>query len=227
MLNIKRLFVVSLLFSVFLSTDVVAQKINQFDANGKRTGIWKKHYPNGKIRYEGQFKNGKEVGVFKFYENTASNQPHIVKEFTGSDIATVKFYTPKGKLKVSGKMQGKNRVGKWTYFFSNGKIFSEESYTDGKLDGVLKNYYPNGKVTLEIEYKNGKKNGFSKTYTDDGVLIEEVNYTQGKLQGLAKYYDLKGGLKEQGHYENGIRKGKWEYYIDGELAKKPKSSYKK
>ena len=37
------------------------EKINQLDANGDRTGIWKKYFNNNRIRYEGQFDAGKEI----------------------------------------------------------------------------------------------------------------------------------------------------------------------
>ncbi len=206
---------------MFFVFSTKAQKINQFDANGKRTGIWKKFYDNNKIRYAGQFKDGKEIGIFKFYSPSSALQPIIVKVYSG-DFALVKFYNELGKLKTEGKMKGKNRVGKWTYYFTNGKIFSEEEYINGKLDGVLKNYYSNGKITLECLYKNGKKNGYSKTYTDTGVLIEEVSYLNGKLDGEGKYYDLKGELKEKGRYKEGKRDGKWEFYMDGEIVTKKK-----
>lgn len=222
MINIKRLFVVSLFFTFFFSVNLIAQKINQLNSEGKRVGIWRKYYNNGKIRYQGQFKNGKEVGVFKFYKNSSSTHPEIIKEFLpNSNKASVKFYNKKGKLKSQGTMVGKSREGKWVYYFSNGKLFSEEFYTAGKLNGLLKNYYPNGKTTEETQYKEGKKHGISKIYTDEGILIEEVNYTNGKLNGQAKYFDLKGNLQEKGGYKNGIRKGKWEFYVDGKASKKP------
>ena len=66
--------VLLLLFLVVLGTNSLEaqEKINQLDQNGKRTGIWKKFYPNQRIRYEGQFENGKEIGIFKFY-NAASS----------------------------------------------------------------------------------------------------------------------------------------------------------
>jgi len=79
----------------------MCQKINQVDANGNRTGVWQKKYPNGKIRYTGVFNNGKEVGTFKFYKNSSNNFPHIIKEYAeGSNIASVKFYNLDGKLKT-------------------------------------------------------------------------------------------------------------------------------
>ena len=64
MINIKRLIFISLFFSVFFGNNIVfAQKTNQFDANKKRTGVWKKYYKNKRIRYSGEFKDGKEIGI--------------------------------------------------------------------------------------------------------------------------------------------------------------------
>lgn len=220
MINIKRLSLVLVLLSLFFSSEVFAQKINQFNTNGKRTGIWRKYYSNKKIRYEGEFKDGKEIGTFKFYDASSTKHPTAVKQFSiVSDSAFVSFYNSKGKLRSKGAMIGKKRVGKWVYFFvKTGKLLAEESYTDGKLDGVLKNYYPNGKVTEETHYKNGLKNGTSKKFADNGTIIEHENYVNGVLSGEAKYYDLKGNLKERGIYKNGRRHGKWDFYIDGEAV---------
>ena len=58
--------IILLLF--FISGSVLGQEINQFDAQGKRHGKWKKFFKGTKkVRYSGQFEHGKEVGVFKFY----------------------------------------------------------------------------------------------------------------------------------------------------------------
>ncbi|WP_193703513.1 toxin-antitoxin system YwqK family antitoxin [Tenacibaculum finnmarkense] len=221
MLNIKRIFSITVLLSVFFMTSIEAQELNKIDANGNRIGAWKKLYSNGKVRYTGQFENGKEVGIFKFYSITSSGSPISTKTYVNG-TATVKFYTEFGKLKSQGKMIGKKRVGKWVYYFLNGKPVSQENYKDGKLDGIFKNYYPNGNLTQELHYLKGKKNGISKTFTDSAILIEETLYVNGKLEGKATYYDLKGGIKEEGMYKNGKRVGKWEFYMDGEKVNKKK-----
>lgn len=224
MINIKRLSVAFLIGVLFFSENVFAQKINKTDVNGKRTGVWRKYYSNNRIRYEGQFKNGKEYGTFKFYDITTSKHPVVIKKYeANSNKAFVQFFTLKGKLRSKGVMIGKKRIGKWIYYFPTGKLFSEEIYKDGKLEGVLKNYYANGKLTEETLYKNGLKNGTSKKFTDEGVLIEEIKYVNGKREGLAKYYDLKGGLKEKGIFKADKRFGKWEFYLDGEIVEKNKN----
>ena len=223
MLHIKKIFSIIVLLSIFFMAAIKAQELNKMDANGNRYGAWKKFYANGKIRYTGQFENGKEVGVFKFYSITSSGSPISTKTYVNG-TASVKFYNEFGTLKTEGKMIGRNRIGKWLYYFPNGKSVAEENYKDGQLDGVLKSYYPNGNITQEVFYSKGKKNGVSKTFTDSAILIEEVIYVDGKLEGKATYFDLKGGIKEQGMYQKGKRIGKWEFYMDGEKVDKKKKN---
>ncbi len=232
MLNIKRLFFVFAFFACFFTNEEIkAQKINKFDKNKKRTGLWKKYYPNKRIRYEGNFKNGKEIGVFKFYDITSSDNPVVLKTFfETNDSVYVQFFTIKGRLQSEGVLFDKKRVGGWQYYFANGELMSEENYKNGSLDGELLNYYPDGQVTEFSNYKNGLKHGISRKYSSKGILIEEVEFKNGKPNGLAKYFELNGNLKETGKYKNGKRDGKWEYYLEGEKAseddkKKKKSTY--
>ncbi len=137
-------------------------EINQFDAQGKRHGVWKKNYEGSKqLRYEGTFEHGEEVGEFKFYCEDCKDKPSVVKIFSGKDdIADVKFFTAKGKLVSEGKMKGKDRIDEWVYYHqkSNG-IMSRENYVGGKLSGQKITYYPNGKITEEVEYADGLMNG--------------------------------------------------------------------
>jgi antitoxin component YwqK of YwqJK toxin-antitoxin module len=217
---------------LLISTVFFAQKINQYDENKQRTGVWKKYYENQKIRYEGQFKNGKEIGVFKFYDESTSQQPISIKKFSEkTDSVAVEYYLKDGKLQSKGFFIDKNRVGKWQYFFQDGKIMSEEFYQKGKLEGKLVNYYPNGKPTEITYYKNGLKHGISQKFSSDGILIEEVTFENNVLNGIAKFFELNGNLREKGIYKDGKKLGKWEFYIDGEITdekeKKKENEYKK
>ena len=229
MLNIKRLVFFCTFLAFFFSSDlIIAQKINQFDSNKKRTGIWRKYYPNQTIRYEGEFKNGKEVGVFKFYRESESRFPAIIKIYKEeNDTISASFYNTKGKLQSKGFFIDKTRVGEWKYYFPDGKLMSEEFYIDDQLDGKLVNYYPNGKATEITYYKNGVKNGVSQKFSSDGILIEEVHFVDGKLNGTAKYFELNGDLKETGDYKDNKRVGKWEYFIGGEKTDKKEIEKKK
>ncbi|SDX83179.1 Antitoxin component YwqK of the YwqJK toxin-antitoxin module [Lutibacter oricola] len=216
-------FKIAIILSVLISFSSVAQSsLNKLDANGKRTGVWKKYYPNKRVRYTGQFLAGKEVGVFKYYSINSSKHPIAIKTFKeNSSIATVKFFTEKGILKSEGQMDGKVRTGKWVYYQADGKsLLSFESYKNGLLNGESITYYPNGKTAEIVHYKNKKLHGSVKRFTKKGTVLDDVNYVEGKLNGYAKFYNEKGDLIYEGTYENDEKLDDWFFYIDGEPSKK-------
>ncbi len=214
---------VFLLVVVFFSKPLLAQdKVNRFDENGKRHGLWQKYYPNTtQLRYQGTFNHGKEIGEFKFYCETCKEQPIALKKFSENDsIAQVTFFTKKGIPISKGQMVGKKRIGKWVYFHKDGKtLLSEENYANGLLEGLKITYYPNQVITQETHYLNGKKNGIEKYYSPQGVLLKQFFYKDDTLQGNAKYYDADGNLIIEGTYKDGRKHGLWRYYKGGKLIK--------
>jgi len=193
------------------------EKINQFDAKGNRNGIWKKYHPNKLLRYEGQFKNGKEIGVFKFYSPATNEFPELVKIFSKeSDSAKIEFYNNKGIVESKGLMIEKNRAGKWLYFKDDGKtVIAEEHYVNGVLNGLSKTFYLANKLAEEKNYENGKIEGVLKRYAESGILQNELTYSKGKLNGLSKYYNSNGELIYTGIFENDVKIGDWQYYENG------------
>ncbi len=195
--------------------------INQMDDNGKRNGVWKKYYSNERVRYVGQFEHGKEVGVFKYFSASNSENPIIIKKYhTNDDLADVQFFTVDGVIESEGMMRGKKREGKWLFYHANGKsIMSEENYKDGKLDGSYKTFYANGEPTEITGYKNGLQHANYKKYSIKGFLYQDFNYANGKLNGMAIYYSRKtGDMIKKGPYKDDLRVGTWENYVDGELV---------
>ena len=217
----KKLAYKNLLFFLVLlvSVTMFAQEtVNQLDAQGRRTGVWKKYYDNKNIRYEGQFKAGKEIGVFKYYNELNPTQPIIVKTFSESnDSAKVSFFYEDGKLESEGSMIGTNRMGKWIYYNTDGKtIVSEENHEKGLLHGTAITYFAPGKIAETANYKNGKLHGKVLRYSSEGILLDDLQYENGKLHGPAKYYNVAGKLVRKGNYENDIKVGNWDYFENGE-----------
>lgn len=213
--------VLSIFSFLFLFGNIIAQeKINQINAKGERIGVWKKYYENKKIRYQGQFKNGKEVGVFKYYSPVSSEFPMMLKTFEkNSENALVQHFTIKGLPESEGRMNGKKRAGKWVYYHKDDKtIMIEENYEDGILNGDYKVFYEDGKLTKSTHYKDGKLHGNSKKYSPKSILVEDVNYVNGQLHGDAAFYEDNGNLKQKGLYEEDLKVGVWEFFEDGALS---------
>jgi len=231
----KRLYFILIL--TLTALNVFGQStINQLDANGERDGIWKKNFDNtDQPRYEGQFKHGKEIGLFKFYKLVDKKSVlSAIKEFNEHDgIASVKFYASTGKLISEGKMNGKNFIGKWTYYHNKiNAIMSTETYNDkGQLNGEKLVYYENGQLAEKSNFVNGKQEGLSTWYAENGVALKEFMYENNELHGMSKYYDMKGQLIAEGSYKRGQKDGIWKYYTDGKLTEEkdftPKSKHSK
>lgn len=215
----------------FLTTITFAQNINQFDANGKRHGIWKKTFDNTNIlRYEGEFFHGKETGLFKFYKNIKKKAVlTATKLFNKSDNKTyVKFFSSRGKLISEGEMNGRIYIGEWKYYQKrNNNLLILEHYDDkGILEGERFVYYENGQVAEKQFYKNGKLEGVSVWYSEKNIVLKEFIYVNGELHGLSKYYNPKGELITEGAYKKGKKHGIWKYYENGELIDKKDFTYK-
>ena len=215
----------------FITTLVSAQDINQFDANGKRHGIWKKHFDNTQIlRYEGEFNHGKEIGLFKFYKNIKKKAVlTATKQFNETDNkAYVKFFTSRGKVISEGEMNGKTYIGEWKYYQKrNDKLLILEYFDNyGILDGERLVYYENGQIAEKQFYKTGKLEGESVWYSERNVVLKQFIYVDGELHGKAKFYNPKGELVSEGQYKRDKKHGVWKYYEEGELVDEKDFTYK-
>ena len=87
--------------------DNTNMKTNQV-IDGLKQGLHIEKYDNGKVRWEGHYKNGKIDGKWVwYYEN--------------------------GKIMIKGNYKDNKEVGKWTGYHENGNIHSKYYYKDGKL----------------------------------------------------------------------------------------------
>ncbi|QYJ68140.1 toxin-antitoxin system YwqK family antitoxin [Flavobacterium litorale] len=217
-MNIKF---IAILVLFVLSTTLVAQS-NAFDANGKRHGKWEGVYKNTQLpRYDGEFKHGKEVGVFKFFKNDKNSTLVATRDFSSGDgVSRTTFYDDKGNVLSEGSEVNRLRDGKW-YFYYPGtkKVLSVEHYSKGKLTGTRKVYFTNGEIAEEAQYQNGMKNGAYKKYTEEGILLEESIYKNDKLHGMVIFRDATGEISSKGEFKNDIKTGIWQYFENGKLVK--------
>jgi antitoxin component YwqK of YwqJK toxin-antitoxin module len=197
---------------LFISFSLFAQDYNKLDSNGKKHGLWKGFYEASKRpRYEGSFEHGKEVGVFKFFDDTKAGTIIATRDFNKTDNSCYTIFYNQKKNKVSeGKVVNKQFEGEWKYYHEDSPIvMTIEFYNSGKLNGVRKVYYKSGKIAEETSYKNGSKNGFYKKYTEDGIILEESSYKNGEYDGLAIFKTPENQIAGQGIFKNGKKVGVW------------------
>ena len=197
-------------------------------ANGKYT----EYYKNGKIKIQGNYKEGRRNGEFKtFLKNSKSAGSVIYKD--GKIIKSTLIKSMKDNASFSlisyvnydldtsysiGKVDFPNKLLK-TYYMYNKK---------GVLNGDSIKYYEEGNIQSIVPYKNNLVEGLVITYYENGNIKEEVNYKNDKMNGEAKSYDENGKLngrtifkddiklEEEVHKENEILKNTFK---NGEVVK--------
>jgi antitoxin component YwqK of YwqJK toxin-antitoxin module len=220
----KSISLLLLMFHMFVFAQI---DFNKVDDKGKKNGVWKGYYLESKrLRYDGTFTHGKEVGKFNFYDDTKAQTIIATREFNSNDNSAYTIFYNQSKNVVSeGKVVNKLYEGQWKYYHENSKaIMTLENYKKGKLEGLRSVYYPNSEIAEETNYKNGVKNGFYKKYTVDGIVLEESNYVKGQFDGKAIYKEPKGTIASQGIYVNGKKVGIWQFYENGKLVREENMS---
>ena len=206
-----------LLYSVTFFAQI---EVNKFDANGKKVGLWKGVFEDTKRpRYEGTFDQGKEVGLFKFFDNTKASNLIATREFNTVDNSAYTIFYDVNKNKISeGKVLNKLYEGLWIYYHKSSKvIMTSENYKNGKLDGTKTIHFKSGKVAEISNYKNGILDGIYIKNDESGVALEESFYVNGELNGITIYRAPDGLVVAKGKFRKGLKVGIWQFFENGKL----------
>jgi len=193
----------------FLPFTLFAQ-INQTDVNGLRQGLWKKEQLNGKLLYEGNFKDGKPVGKWKRFHEGGQVKA-IINYETGSDSAFAQLFDEWGKKVAEGNYVDEKKAGRWIYFTENRKV-ADENFVDGVKQGVSRKYYVTGELLETSDWKDGKQEGNYRVFFKNGGPFLECKMSDNKRNGLCLSYFQNNKVELEAHYRAGLRHGDWNYY---------------
>ena len=94
--------------------------------------------------------------------------------------------------------------GKFIENYPNEKIVGKEGhYLDGKMVGKWIWYYKDGKIKRESEYFNNSKNGKTTYWFKDGKKQSETTYKDDNLDGKSIWFHTNGIKKKEATYNNG------------------------
>jgi antitoxin component YwqK of YwqJK toxin-antitoxin module len=213
----------SIVFLFLLSQSFLfsQEKTNQVDENGNKNGQWKGYYDDSKnLKYEGQFENGKEIGIFTFYDNIKSKKIVATRDFSANDGSSYTIIY-NGKFKVSeGKVIDKIHEGEWKFYhLRSDTLMTVENYKKGALHGVKKVFYNTGLLAELTTFENGIKDGPYQKVAENGVVMEESIFKNGEYDGSAIFREAAGDNYTKGQFKNGKSIGKWYFYKNGKVVK--------
>lgn len=205
------------LMSVFALTGM-AQNVT--DAKGQKQGAWKKFDENGKIKYEGQFKDNVPVGTFKHYHPNGKLKAVLVYYNKGEATRST-LYNLDGVREAQGNYVKQQKDSIWLFYDGSGeKVVAQESYSNFKKEGVFITYTNDAKPLEITHYKQGKKDGRWEVYYPNGKPKLITKYKQGELDSAYAAYFEDGTKKIEGQFSKASREGNWFYYLaNGKMQK--------
>lgn len=96
-------------------------------------------------------------------------------------VKQIKYYV-NGKKEIEGEFdeQGK-RQGHWSYWTTDGNLWSEGEFQNGVRHGFGTVYHKDGGKFYEGESVEGKQNGTWKYWDEKGKLVKEVEFNMGEI----------------------------------------------
>jgi antitoxin component YwqK of YwqJK toxin-antitoxin module len=193
-----------LVFAAFVS---FGQQTNVTDAQGRKQGDWKQLHPNGQVRYSGQFKDDKAIGLFQYYFD--NGKLSATNNHSPDGAVSSHHYHTNGKIKAKGIYRNMKKDSLWQYFNEAEVLVLEETYKQNLLHGVQRSYYDNGQIGEELHYRDSVKHGSWLKFFPNSKKWTEAFYKNGNLDGLFKLFGDDGKPKVQGSYIDGVRNGVW------------------
>lgn len=173
------------------------------------------YYQDGKVKREGNFKNGNEDGNFKEYhwedghlwndENYVDGRRHgrqwkmLDGDYKFTETSYFNHGKPVGKYErrytdldmpqVLGQYNDNGgKTGTWTKFNDLGDTVYIEHYSNGQLEGERIVFASTG-IREEVEqYKNGQKNGICRLFDSTGKLQRETCYKNNRRHGKERVW---------------------------------------
>ncbi len=196
--------------------------VNQTDALGRKTGVWESRFSNGQPRYQGQFRQGRPEGEFRYFFESGKLRATNTFE-PGGLRAYHKSWAENGILVAEGIYFNQQKDSTWRFYSDvDGLLISEDDFQDDLLHGTAKVFYPASGQLAEISmWQQGRKHGPWKKFFPDGMTMAEGSYADDQPDGLTIFYHPNGKIHIRGSYNNGLKAGIWETFDeDGNLIGK-------
>lgn len=140
-----------------------------------------RRHPNGKTRWQGEYRSGKRHGRWV-------------------------FYYPTGLKRSEGTYEQGLKHGTWTFYHARGGVSKVGEYSHGAKHGRRAGWYAGGKSRFEGRFERDRKTGQWAYYWSSGTMRAQGSYVEGRKHGYWSYWTRQGvRVRPDRLYERGKR----------------------
>ena len=198
------------------------------DSQTKPLQMQHEYYPNGRIKREVSFRDGRREGTWREFDedgNVLSSQIYRNGRLVQSGVMDtdgtrrgewVELY-PDSTLRAKGLYINGKRSGEWRFYYPNEVLEQVGNYREGLLDGTWTWYFENGKIQKQEDFLENQPEGKYVEYDDTGAVLVTGTYFEGLKTG--RWKEQSGEVVSEGEYRNDKQVGEWiSYYANGKMA---------
>jgi len=144
-----------------------------------------KYSPTGEKLVEGEWKQGKRFGAWRFYYADGSVKS---ESFYGDarTPTTMTFWHDNGQVSMQGPAVNGSRQGTWRVWRKNGLLAEEGPFVGSVREGAWKVWSEDGKSVTEIVYSKNVRVSASTPVPSEPVWAQPANALRAKPEDLPR-----------------------------------------
>jgi hypothetical protein len=209
----------STIFIVILFCLIVA-------CGNNKTEVIEEFYADGTIKSETQVKDGLRNGLSKNYDEKGrlvSSAEFVNDVYEGWMLN----YNPEnGKITAKALYKNNNQDGPAILNYTDGSLYREMFYVDGRVDSIVRTYWADGKLQAEVYFRKGNPAIGLKEFDKKGnpvqqptLVIKEINQL-ALLNRIQLIVSLSDGSQKVDYYAGDLVDEK--YFSDNLIKMKDK-----
>ncbi len=167
--------------------------VNIVDNNDLKQGIWREYWPNGDLKLETSYKDGKKDGL----EITWYDHPDCVEQEAfykdGKHDGSVTHYSKRCRKDFFETYKNGVKHGPEVEYYNNGYLKAEGVYKNGSLDGYYSVYDRKGRFSFESRSTDAETN-LKPTNDTVNNIVYNVFKRNPKWQKTLIVADLTGSM---------------------------------
>ena len=145
-------------------------------------------YADGQLIEEGTYTNGRRIGLWRRYWPNGKPMSEI-NYVMGLPRGNYKTFYPDGRTEEQGTWDLDRNTGGFQRFHPNGQLAQDFVFNAyGTRDGIQKYYHENGHLEVEVSIKEGKEEGTLKRYYANGDLQQVAQFNDGVINASNSKY---------------------------------------